>query len=49
MRIRRPHLRLDQVVYSRCYGTMLATGEMVDLGEAIRIVAASPSVEPEPS
>src|SRR5689334_18575849 len=35
-----------QGVCSRCYGTMLATGSMVDLGEAIGIIAAQSIGEP---
>ena len=33
-------------ICSRCYGTMLATGKLVDLGEAIGIIAAQSIGEP---
>ncbi len=33
-------------VCSRCYGTMLATGKLVDLGEAVGIIAAQSIGEP---
>jgi DNA-directed RNA polymerase subunit beta' len=35
-----------QGVCSRCYGTMLATGKLVDLGEAVGIIAAQSIGEP---